>query len=59
MRKEGARLVLEPVPPRSLLAVLRDLPTLDEEFPRFHLWWMFPQLPSTFDAVSTGHKHRL
>lgn len=33
MRKEGNRLVLEPVPPRSLLAVLRDLPTLDEEFP--------------------------
>jgi antitoxin VapB len=33
MRKEGSRLVLEPVPPRSLLAVLRELPTLDEEFP--------------------------
>ena len=33
MRKEGNRLVLEPVPPRSLLAVLRDLPTLNEEFP--------------------------
>ena len=33
MRKEGTRLVLEPVPPRSLLAVLRDLPTLNEEFP--------------------------
>jgi antitoxin VapB len=33
MRKEGGRLVLEPAPPRSLLAVLRDLPTLDEEFP--------------------------
>ncbi|MFZ1884728.1 MAG: AbrB/MazE/SpoVT family DNA-binding domain-containing protein [Rhodoplanes sp.] len=33
MRKEGNRLVLEPVPPRSLLAVLRDLPTLHEEFP--------------------------
>jgi antitoxin VapB len=33
MRKEGDRLILEPAPPRSLLAVLKTLPTLDEEFP--------------------------
>jgi antitoxin VapB len=33
MRKEGERLILEPTPPRSLLAVLETLATLDEEFP--------------------------
>jgi antitoxin VapB len=33
MRKEGDRLIIESVPPRSLLAVLADLPTLDEDFP--------------------------
>jgi antitoxin VapB len=33
MRKEGERLIIEPVPPKSLLAVLATLPTLDEDFP--------------------------
>jgi antitoxin VapB len=33
MRKEGQRLIIEPAPPRSLLALLATLPTLDEEFP--------------------------
>jgi len=33
MRKEGERLIIEPTPPRSLLALLATLPTLDEEFP--------------------------
>ena len=33
MRKEGQRLIIEPLPPRSLLAVLAALPALDEEFP--------------------------
>ena len=33
IRKEGQRLIIEPVPPRSLLAVLANLATLDEEFP--------------------------
>ena len=33
MRKEGKRLVIEPVPPRSLLAVLARLKPLKEEFP--------------------------
>jgi antitoxin VapB len=32
MRKEGARLILEPAPPKSLLALLATLPPLDEEF---------------------------
>jgi antitoxin VapB len=33
IRKDGQRLIIEPAPPRSLLAVLAALPTLDEEFP--------------------------
>ncbi len=33
MRKEGDRLIIEPAPPRSLLAVLASLAPLDEEFP--------------------------
>jgi antitoxin VapB len=34
IRKEGQRLIIEPAPPQSLLAVLAALPTLDDEFPR-------------------------
>jgi tRNA(fMet)-specific endonuclease VapC len=33
IRKEGHRLIIEPAPPKSLLAVLATLPTLEEEFP--------------------------
>ena len=33
LRKEGDRLILEPIPPKSLLAVLDTLAPLDEEFP--------------------------
>lgn len=33
IRQDGERLIIEPAPPRSLLAVLATLPTLDEEFP--------------------------
>ena len=33
MRKEGRRLIIEPAPPKSLLAVLGTLPALNEEFP--------------------------
>lgn len=33
MRKEGERLILEPARPKSLLAVLDGLETLDETFP--------------------------
>lgn len=32
MRKEGDRLVIEPAPPKSLLAVLKTLTRLDEDF---------------------------
>jgi antitoxin VapB len=33
MRKEGDRLVIEPAPPKSLLAVLTTLTSLHEDFP--------------------------
>jgi len=33
MRKEGDRLIIEPVPPRSLLALLATLEPIDEDFP--------------------------
>jgi len=33
MRKDGDRLIIEPTPPKSLLAVLATLKPLDEEFP--------------------------
>jgi antitoxin VapB len=33
MRKEGDRLIIEPVPPRSLLALLATLDPIDEDFP--------------------------
>jgi antitoxin VapB len=39
MRKEGDRLIIEPVPPKSLLAVLAMLQPLEEEFPPI------PELP--------------
>jgi antitoxin VapB len=32
MRKEGDRLIIEPAPPRSLLAVLATLEPLEEDF---------------------------
>jgi antitoxin VapB len=33
MRKEGDRLIIEPTPPKSLLALLTTLAPLDEDFP--------------------------
>jgi len=33
MRKEGDRLIIEPAPPKSLLAVLATLAPLHEDFP--------------------------
>jgi antitoxin VapB len=32
IRKDGERLIIEPIPPKSLLAILATLPMLDEEF---------------------------
>lgn len=39
MRREGDRLILEPVPPRSLLALLETLSPIAEDFPEI------PDLP--------------
>ena len=33
MRREGERLIIEPAPPRSLLAVLEKLSPIAEKFP--------------------------
>ncbi|MGH6677490.1 MAG: antitoxin [Bradyrhizobium sp.] len=33
IRKEGEKLIIEPAPPKSLLAVLATLAPLDEDFP--------------------------
>jgi antitoxin VapB len=33
IRKEGSRLIVEPIAPKSLLEVLATLPPLEEEFP--------------------------
>ena len=33
MRKEGDKLILEPAPRKSLLAILKTLKPLDEDFP--------------------------
>ena len=34
MRKEGEKLIIEPIPPKSLLSVLATLSPLHEDFPR-------------------------
>jgi antitoxin VapB len=34
LRKEGTRLILEPVPPKSLLGLLATLEPIKEEFPQ-------------------------
>jgi antitoxin VapB len=33
MRKEGTKLIIEPAPPRSLLAFLKTLEAIEEDFP--------------------------
>jgi antitoxin VapB len=33
MRKEGDRLIIEPTPPKSLIALLRTLSAIEEDFP--------------------------
>lgn len=40
LRKDGKRLIIEPVPPRPLLALLAALEPLDEAFPPI------PELPT-------------
>ena len=36
MRKEGVRLIIEPAPRKSLLALLESWEPLDEDFPPIH-----------------------
>ena len=36
IRKEGERLIIEPAPPQSLLALLATLAPLEEDFPPIH-----------------------
>ncbi len=33
MRKDGSRLIIEPAPPKSLVALLAGLSPIDDEFP--------------------------
>ena len=40
MRKEGDRLIIEPAPPKSLLAILDSLARIKDKFPSI------PELPS-------------
>jgi len=42
MRKEGDRLIIEPAPPKSLLALLETLAPLDEDFPPIQNWRSTP-----------------
>ena len=42
LRKEGDRLVIEPAPPRSLLALLATLDPIEEDFPVID---ELPQMP--------------
>ena len=35
MRRDGDKLVIEPAPPRSLLALLAELSPIEESFPEF------------------------
>jgi antitoxin VapB len=51
MRKEGDRLIIEPAPPKSLLAVLAPLAPLEEDF--------YPLIRSISDVLLAGHEHRL
>jgi len=54
--QRGERPIIEPAPPKSLLALLATLVPLDEEFPP-----SLTQLPipSSFDALPARYQHRL
>ena len=56
MCKEGDRLVIEPTPPKSLLALLATLEPLDDEPPRFPSW---TSIPSSSDAYLLDTNIRL
>lgn len=52
MRKEGKRLIIEQAPPKSLLAALAALETLDEDFP------LIPDASPDLPPASTRHRGR-
>jgi antitoxin VapB len=52
IRKEGQRLTIEAAPPRSLLAVLATLQTLDENFPPIGDLQAEPGEPATSPAMT-------
>ncbi|MBV8357821.1 MAG: hypothetical protein JO189_07775 [Deltaproteobacteria bacterium] len=56
MAKEGERLIIEPAPRKSLLAILATLSPLEEDFP------LIPELPPTqsnSDALFARYQYRL
>src|ERR1035437_2698250 len=55
IRKEGRRLIIEAAPPRSLLAVLATLQTLDENFPLIEVLPAEP-VPPSFDTPRRNPK---
>jgi antitoxin VapB len=55
MRKEGDRLIIEPAPPKSLLAVLATLSPLEEDFPPIP---DLPPDPMISDALPSRYQHR-
>ena len=66
MRKEGDRLIIEPAPPKSLLAVLATLAPLHEDFPTIpdlpadpvDLWCATSSVPTLFLILSATRKER-
>ena len=55
MRKEGGRLIIEPAPPKSLLAVLATLAPLHEDFPPFGTCPLIRSIP---DALPSRYQRR-
>jgi antitoxin VapB len=56
LRKEGEKLIIEPSPPKSLVALLATLAPLEEDFPPIA---DLPPTRSGFDALLARHQCRL
>jgi antitoxin VapB len=64
MRKEGERLIIEPAPPKSLLALLATLVPLDEDFSAIpelapdpvQLWCATCSIPMPSPTSSATHR---
>jgi|SRR5580692_3829566 hypothetical protein len=54
MRKEGEKLIIEPTPPGSLLALLATLKPLEEDSRQFQITLL---ILSTCDALLARHQH--